>query len=184
MEQLTSALGILSAMLTPAVLLLACGSLTVATSSRLGRVIDRTRRLSERFEELAGTESSAALLDERRAFLFDQLDKATVRARLLQRAMTLLYLALSAFLATSVAIGIDAAIRQDLGWVDVTLGMGGVGMLFTASVLLIRESRIALAAINDEMDFTRRLGEYLAPSQLLEERSSKRRGWGRSGKRH
>jgi tetrahydromethanopterin S-methyltransferase subunit E len=181
MEQLTSALAILSAMLTPAVLILACSSLTVATSSRLGRVIDRTRRLSERFEELASTDTGAVLMDERRAFLFDQLDKATARARLLQKAMTQLYLGLSAFLATSVAIGIDAAIRQDLGWIEVTLGMVGVGLLFYASVLLIRESRIALEAINDEMDFTRRLGEFLAPSQLLEDRSerSRRRGWRR-----
>jgi hypothetical protein len=35
------------------VLISACGSLIIATSTRLGRVIDRTRQVSEHFGELA-----------------------------------------------------------------------------------------------------------------------------------
>ena len=177
MNTLSSALAVLSAMITPEVLILACSSLIDATSSRLGRVIDRVRRLTERFEEMAtGDRTSTPMIDERRTFLFSQLDKATVRARLLQRAMTSLYIGLSSFLATSVAIGINAAASQEYAWIVVVLGFSGVGLLFYASVLLIGESRVALGAINDEMDFVRHLGQHLAPSQLLEQhRSQKRR---------
>ena len=47
------ALAILTAMITPAVLISACGALIFSTSSRLGRVVDRTRILSDRFQALA-----------------------------------------------------------------------------------------------------------------------------------
>lgn len=168
-------------MITPAVLILASSSLIVATSARLGRVVDRTRSLSERFAELAGDDSHAELVEDERTVLFDQLDKATRRARLLQRAMTRLYLGLSVFLGTSVAIGIDAASPQDLAWLLVGLGIVGVGLLFWASVLLIVESRLALTAIDAEMDFVRRVGEHHAPSRLLEGRSPRRRLFRRPG---
>ena len=37
--------GVLAAMITPAVLITACGTLTVSTSNRLGRVVDRVRKV-------------------------------------------------------------------------------------------------------------------------------------------
>ena len=173
MNGLSSALAVLSAMITPAVLILACSSLVVATSTRLGRVVDRTRKLSDWFEELASEEAEASLIVEKRAVLFDQIDKATARARLLQRAMTRLYSSLSVFLATSVAIGIDAATARGYAWVVITMGLVGVGLLFYASVLLIIESRVALAAIDSEMDFVWRLGRHHAPSDLLQQRRTR-----------
>lgn len=181
MTELASALAVLSAMITPAVLILACSSLIVATSGRLGRVVDRTRALSERFEALAHDESGMELLEERRTQLFHQLDRSTLRARLLQRAMTRLYLALSVFLATSVAIGVAAAIGKGSGLVLIVLGFTGVGLLFYASVLLIAESRVALTAIDREMDFVRFLVDHHAPSQLVEQRGKRRPMFRRSG---
>src|SRR4029453_19430108 len=53
LEAPQNALAVLTAMITPAVLISACGALIFSTSSRLGRVIDRTRALSDRFQELA-----------------------------------------------------------------------------------------------------------------------------------
>jgi Protein of unknown function (DUF2721) len=64
MNDLAGALAILSAMITPAVLILACGSLTLATSQRLGRVIERTRRISNQFKELARNRTDQAMLEE------------------------------------------------------------------------------------------------------------------------
>jgi len=48
-----SAVAVLTAMITPAVLISACGSMILSTSSRLGRVVDRVRALSDKLEELA-----------------------------------------------------------------------------------------------------------------------------------
>jgi hypothetical protein len=49
---------VLSAMITPAVLISACGALILSTSVRLGRVVDRVRALADRFEELSRTASN------------------------------------------------------------------------------------------------------------------------------
>jgi hypothetical protein len=43
-----NALAVLTAMITPAVLISACGALIFSTSSRLGRVIDRVRASMDR----------------------------------------------------------------------------------------------------------------------------------------
>ena len=55
METLSSALAVLTAMITPAVLISACGALILSTSTRLGRVVDRVRMLIDSFEEMTKT---------------------------------------------------------------------------------------------------------------------------------
>lgn len=184
-QTLSTALTVLSAMITPAVLISACGSLIIATSGRLGRVVDRTRKLSEQFATLAGAGEPAdpEQRGEERALIFAQLDRATRRSRLLQRAMTRLYLALSVFVATSVAIGVVAVWGQRYAWVPVLLGLAGAGLLFHASVLLIVESRVALSAIDEEMDFVWRLGEQQAPDELVNEARRARARRFRPGRR-
>ena len=163
---LSSALTVLSAMITPAVLISACGSLLIATSNRLIRVVDRTRELSDKFTELTRVPEDTEFLDEQRSMLFDQLNKATFRARMLQRSMTRLYSALGVFVATSVAIGVVALSGVRYAWIPILLGLSGAALLFWASVLLIIESRVALVAINSEMDFVWKLGQRHAPSEL------------------
>ena len=91
---LHSTLGVLSAMITPAVLILATGSLILTTTNRLVRVVDRVRVMLPEFEAQAEHEPTDAIALERRTMMFAQLDRATVRARLIQRALTRLYLAL------------------------------------------------------------------------------------------
>src|SRR3712207_3506356 len=103
METLSSALAVLTAMITPAVLISACGALILSTSTRLGRVVDSVRGLSDPFEELAAPDCELALIEERSATMFNQLDKLTSRARILQRSMTVFYMSLALFVATSVA---------------------------------------------------------------------------------
>src|SRR5512132_4743579 len=60
-------------MITPAVLISACGSMILSTSSRLGRVVDRVRGLSDKLEERA--EKHADETKERQGVIFAQLDK-------------------------------------------------------------------------------------------------------------
>lgn len=76
MNQLSSALTVLSAMITPAVLILACGSLILTTSQRLTRVIDRVRELSGEIEALAEDSRSEERVAEKRTMLFDLLERA------------------------------------------------------------------------------------------------------------
>jgi hypothetical protein len=172
MDELSSALAVLTAMITPAFLISASGTLILSTSTRLGRVVDRVRSLSDRFEELAGSDEETELIEDRRAVIFDQLDKLTTRARLLQRCMTVFYLGLGIFVLTSVAIGIVAALGGlRYAWLPVAMGLVGASLLFYGSVLLIFEARLALSTITTEMDFIWRLGQTLAPKHLVQERS-------------
>src|SRR4029079_12455117 len=87
-----SAIAVLTAMITPAVLISACGSMILSTSTRLGRVVDRVRQLSDKLEEMNDEQQLGEDLTQRQGVIFQQLDKLTSRARILQRSMVVFYL--------------------------------------------------------------------------------------------
>jgi len=166
LEAPQNALAVLTAMITPAVLISACGALIFSTSSRLGRVIDRVRILSDRFQEVAAHPEKDEMADERRVLIFTQLDRQTSRARLIQRAMVAFYTALGVFVATSVAIAVISALARNFTWIAVVLGLiGGLFMLY-GSMLLIIESRMALSAIMTEMDFLWKVSKKFAGNDV------------------
>src|SRR5690606_34833529 len=82
--ELTSALATFSAMITPAVLILACSSLVLATSGRLARTLDRARSLLHEYQLLSATSAPRSTIDATHVMLMDQLGKTTHRAKLLQ----------------------------------------------------------------------------------------------------
>ena len=165
-----SAIAVLTAMITPAVLISACGSMILSTSARLGRVVDRVRALSDRLEEITNKAVDALDLTERQSVIFKQLDKLTSRARILQRCMVTFYVSLGLFVATSVAIGIvpfTGNARYNIA--PVALGLAGATFLFYGSILLILEARLALSTIHLEMDFIWRRSKKVAPAEIVEQ---------------
>lgn len=147
----------------------------LSTSTRLGRVVDRVRSLSDRLRELAASEDVPLFFEEERAMLYDQLDKLTSRSRLLQRALTTFYLAVGVFVATSVAIGAvaffyarGAATGARGAWVPVVMGLIGAVFLFYGSILLVFEARLALSTTHAEMDFVWRITKRVVPKELVE----------------
>lgn len=168
LETPANALAVLTAMITPAVLISACGTLIFSTSARLGRVVDRVRALTARFEELARHPEADDLADERRVLIFGQLQRQTTRARLLQRAMVAFYLALGTFVATSLTIAVIGVVARSYTWVAVALGLAGAATMLYGSLLLVVESRLALGAITSEMEFVQKIsGRYGADLQGL-----------------
>lgn len=166
----SSAIAVLTAMITPAVLISACGSMILSTSVRLGRVVDRVRSLSDRWAEIAEKGGDTVALRERQEVIFEQLDMLTSRARILQRSMMTFYLSLGMFVATSVAIGVVALTgnpRHNL--VPIILGIAGACALFYGSILLIFEARLALGTIHLEMDFIWRQSKRVAPAAIVEQ---------------
>ncbi|HQR33507.1 MAG TPA: DUF2721 domain-containing protein [Blastocatellia bacterium] len=156
MEDLTrtlTALNILSSMITPAVLISACGTLVFSTSTRLGRIVDRVRVLSSTIEELSKNESTLDFPEERFAEVERQLLIHARRSRLIQQAVTSFYVALSAFVAAMVAIGYVAVFKQG-GWMPNLLGIVGTLFMLYGCMTLIVETRLALRAVNYEMAFT------------------------------
>ena len=155
MEEFTralNALNILSAMITPAVLISACGTLIFSTSNRLARIIDRVRDLSRTIEDLSKDEV-IDFPEDRLAEVERQLAIHTRRSRLIQRALTTFYLSLSLFVAATVAVGLAAVLKRD-AWIPNLLGIIGTLFLFYGCMMLIAETRLALRSVNSEMAFT------------------------------
>jgi hypothetical protein len=162
-------------MITPAVLISACGSLILATSDRLNRAVERTREISSHLAPLAKVEQTAEVQEERR-MLFVQLDYVTTRSRLLQRALSRLYGALAFFVGTSVTIGLVALSGARFTPIPIALGLIGAALLLYVAFLLIKESRFALAAVNEEMDFYWKRGRSVGPQDLVS-KGMKRLRW-------
>jgi len=166
-DALNSTIEFLTAMVTPASLISATGSLVLSTSTRLGRVIDRVRQLEERLSDLIYAEDKDAvpLYDKRVEVIVDLLDKVTTRSRILQRAMQTFYYGIGMFTLTSVTIAI-AAIFNTYRWVPIPIGIVGIMFLFWGSVLMLRETGMATATVNAEMDFTWELARKVAPREV------------------
>jgi len=166
-DALNSTIEFLTAMVTPALLISATGSLVLSTSTRLGRVIDRVRHLEERLSDLIYLEdkNDVPLYDKRVEVIVDLLDKVTSRARILQRAMAAFYYGLGMFVLTSVTIAI-AAIFNNYRGLPIPIGIIGIMFLFWGTLLMLRETRMATATVNAEMDFTWELARKVAPKEV------------------
>jgi uncharacterized protein DUF2721 len=163
------ALTLLSAMITPAVLISACGTLVFSTSSRLARIVDRARKLTQQIEDLAAGRI-ADFVAERRAHVDGQLTIQSRRVSLVQNAMVSLYLALAIFVGTAIAIAL-AFLATFAVWIPAALGFAGTLVLFRACLLLIQESRLAVQAVKTEMAFARRLQGLYEGKSTVDSRS-------------
>ena len=175
-DALNSTIEFLTAMVTPALLISATGSLVLSTSTRLGRVVDRVRQLEIRLSELiyADDKDEVPLYDKRVEVVVDLLDKVTSRSRILQRAWQTFYYGIGMFTLTSVTIAV-AAFFSTYRWVPIPVGIVGIMFLFWGSVLMLRETRLATATINAEMDFTWELARKVAPRDVAIKYRGRRR---------
>jgi threonine/homoserine/homoserine lactone efflux protein len=166
-SNLNSTIEFLTAMITPALLISATGSLVLSTSTRLGRVVDRARALEVRLGELIYVEheDDVPLYEKRLEVIMELLDKVTSRSRILQRAMGTFYYGLMFFILTSVTIAV-AGIFNIYKWMPIPVGIVGIMFLFYGSILMLRETRMATATINAEMDFTWELARRLSPEGI------------------
>lgn len=145
---ISSAIAVLSSMITPAILILATANILNTVSSRLVRSMERVRELSLAIQELA--EATTDRRDDRRDLLFLLLRSATRRARILQKAMSTLYLAIGAFIVTSIIIGVLSLTNLDIAWLALLVGFVGALLLLSASIMLIIESRMAISSTTSE----------------------------------
>ena len=175
-DSLSSVIEFLTAMVTPTLLISATGSLVLSTSTRLGRVVDRVRALEVRLGEMIYVEdkSTIPLYEKRVEVILDLMDKVTSRSRLLQRAMATFYYGLMFFILTSVLIAV-VGLFPVYRWLPIPVGVIGIFYLFYGSLLMLRETRMANATINAEMDFTWELARNLAPREVAENYDTKGR---------
>jgi hypothetical protein len=151
MLEALSGTSILTAMITPAVLISASASLIFSTANRLGRIFDRVNLLKSEVEGVL--DGRLGYPDERLSYLRQQLKTQRLRAELIQRSMAALYTATVLFIASSLALASTMAVRPDLAWIATAIAMLGGAFLFAASVTLLYESRYNLKFIRGQIDF-------------------------------
>jgi hypothetical protein len=135
---------VLAAMLAPAFFLTATASLLLSANNRLSRIIDRARTLLRELTQI-DDEVERALYEKRIAL-------QRRRSLTILRVGQLLYAAISCFVGTSLAVAVDNFTGHRLGSLPIWLASLGVLAMFAASLLLARESTLAVTAINEEMD--------------------------------
>jgi len=143
---------ILTSMITPAVLISACGTLIFSTSARLGRIFDRVNIMKGEVEDIV--EGKISYPEERMIHLRDQIQLQRRRASLIQKSMVCLYTATALFIASSLAIAVNVAYGSvDSAWIPTLIALAGGLFLFAASALLLYESRFNLRFVSRSIDF-------------------------------
>jgi ABC-type multidrug transport system fused ATPase/permease subunit len=148
---------VLGAMITPAVLISASGTLTLSTTNRLARIVDRARVLHEEAEKLPPWDATDRDMLEKRALLADQIARQSQRIGMLQAAIITLYTAISLLVGASISIGLSAVAHGLWSWVPVVLGLFGAIALFIGAMILIREARMAVRSTLNELEYIKRM---------------------------
>lgn len=150
-------------MITPAVLIGGGSTLLMSTSTRLGRATDRVRQLTARFKVLVSPQGQQeALAREEKQMIMRQLPRLARRTRIIQGAMTALYLAVALLVLTSILIGAGALVGETSGPAAVILALLGAASLAYAALLLSFETRLSARTTQEEMRFLLDLGQHYA----------------------
>ena len=150
----TAAAEVLGAMITPAVLISASGTLVLSTSNRLSRVVDRVRVLAAEAEH-GQSPHGVAIPSRRAALIASQLNQLARRVLLLRSAMTAFYTAIGLLVATSIGIALVVLLEWKAAYLALAPGIAGACALFYGSLLLVREARLAIRSTLEEMAYAR-----------------------------
>lgn len=141
----------LSLIVAPAILTNACSVLILSTSNRLARAVDRARELARQIE------GSGDITDAVSARRLRELGTTERRSVLLLRAIRSCYIGLSGF-ATATLVSLIGAVLLSTGQGPLTTaleavalasGMVAVGALIYASLLLVRDTRLAVLGLQE-----------------------------------
>lgn len=157
---------VLGAMITPALLISASGTLVLSTSNRLSRVVERVRVLARDAEQLpppTGIKEADEKAQEKRELIQRQLKGLAERAVILRSALAALYMAIGFLVATSIGVGFVTWLRWAQFWPPIALAMLGAAALLWGSVLLVREGRLAIGSTLEEMSYIRKVIGVSAP---------------------
>ncbi|MFT4039321.1 MAG: DUF2721 domain-containing protein [Thermomicrobiales bacterium] len=166
-EQLQPTISVLTAMITPAVLISACGTLILSTSQRLSRVIGRVYEWTRWLDAASRSPNEEAFAREHAAAFFLQFEVTSRRARLLHWGLSAFYFALGTFVADMLVIGVIALLGMDHSWPAVGLGLFGAVLLLFGCAALAEESRLGLTTTDREMRLLREMAERHVPADAI-----------------
>jgi len=142
---------VLTAIVAPAILTNACSVLSLGTSNRLGRVVDRTRVVAS--DIAASQPGSEGFLE-----WHSQLRALEIRVHMLLRALRLFYAALGLF-ASSALISVAGSMAAFYGqrflfqlgaFLAVVTGGSAVVGLSAGCFTMVNETRLAVKSLGEE----------------------------------
>ena len=154
------ALAFLTALITPAILILACASVISCCLMRLARVVDRVRTLTQMAEDIRLGKCTDCTT-ERRQEIHTEFDFYQRRGKVILLALSLLYGTVGLFVATSLAVAVDLLLGSPVAFVPVVLATLGISMFLVSTLLLMHENRLALQSMQREIQFSRTLEESI-----------------------
>ena len=154
------ALAFLTALITPAILILACASLISSCLMRLARVVDRVRTLTQMAEDIRLGKCTDCTT-ERRQEIHGEFDFYQRRGKVILLALGLLYGTVGLFVATSLAVAVDLLLGSSVAFVPVVLATLGILVFLVSTLLLMHENRLALQSMQREIQFSHTLEESI-----------------------
>ena len=147
---------VLTAVVAPAILTNACSVLSLGTANRIARVVDRTRVVAAALAALVVGSVDYEGYSH-------QLERLQMRGKFLLKALQLFYASLGAFAASALAAVVGSAFASyDLSVayrvaaiIGFVAGAAGVSGLVTGCALMVRETRLAIQNMAEEVDFAR-----------------------------
>ncbi|MBI5464640.1 MAG: DUF2721 domain-containing protein [Ignavibacteriales bacterium] len=131
--------------LAPAVMISACGLLTLGISSKFSTVLNRIRLLNEEKRKLfvkAGDAKKFTLEENQRlASITRQLQRLIERARYVRNSLVSYFIAIALFISTSLLIGLQFFFRDiQVRWLIIDIFLLGMVMVFCGVVFAVRDT--------------------------------------------
>ena len=139
------ALIIISAMITPALLILGSASLVATALQRLARAVDRSRSI------LQMSNDEASKLGWTQDVLQRWLGRYATRSLLAERAVAAFFLAVGILVLGCLSIAVDRLYADKLTWLPVSLTITGMFMILVGAFFMVQESRLATMQIREEI---------------------------------
>ncbi len=134
---------IIAAMITPALLILASGSLIATVLARIGRIVELVRKIAE------VTKSSQSGISSANRELLTILKQ---RGSLAEKALIAYYAAVVLFVLTCLLIGVNKFVNHELYAFPIATAMIGVTLVLTGSAFMVGECRLAMKQLRGEID--------------------------------
>lgn len=139
-EQHDAAIGIISAMITPALMILGSSSLLATSFGRMGRNVDRVRQLIR--EAKAGHQDADRARD---------LDRYRARCGVAVKASMLLTSAIGVLVLDCLFIAANQLMENQFAWLPIGVTMLGMALVLAGAVMMLRESQMAWHQISEEI---------------------------------
>lgn len=145
---LSPGISIISDMITPALLILACGSLLGTVLARLARVVDYVRHVGESLRQGTPYEPHEV----------ETVNRMERRAELAEHSIQSYFVAVVFFVLTCLFIGCNRLIGSYFDKLSVLAAVLGVLMLLVGSTFMVLECRLAVRQAKSDMaDFRERM---------------------------